>query len=201
MSSETFVKTENILESIQKLIFKVRLKNKMVKSYTFNDKDEFSKIGTDLVCRYLKSIEETQRVENVESDPNYQRDDIDLLWTKGSEIVPVEVKTDSYATGNFWLETISNEFLRTEGCFLKTKAKYLFYYFIKYDNLYIIPMEKARKWFLENMHRFKESRTTTKDENGEYTHTTVGRIVAITTMVSEVKEIELIERFSEKVNS
>ena len=50
----------------------------MVKSYTFKEKDDFSKAGIKVVCAYLNSLKKTIRIKNVEDDPAYQRNDIDL---------------------------------------------------------------------------------------------------------------------------
>lgn len=172
----------------------------MVRSYTFDEKNDFSKKGTLIITKYLESLKETISVENVEEDTAKQLDDIDLIWRvhagNSEKVIPVEVKTDSYKTGNFWLETYSNYELQTLGCFLKTKAQYVYYYFIKWDRLYIIPMKQAIPWFMENLHRFWESKTTTKNERGVYTHTTVGRLVKIDIMMKEVKEIKVVDDVS-----
>jgi hypothetical protein len=174
----------------------------MVKSYTFEEKNDFSKKGIDIVCKYLRSLKKTIDVKNVEDDPDYQKNDIDLVWVykKGENkiMISVEVKTDNYATGNFWLETLSNEALGTPGCFVKSKAKYLFYYFTKWDSMYIIPLKKAVPWFKDNLDRFRESKTTT-NVNGKYKHTTVGRLVPIETMMKEVEGIKLVKEVSKKV--
>jgi hypothetical protein len=172
----------------------------MVQAYTFTEKDDFSKKGIAVVTNYLKSLEQTVSVENVENDTRYQREDIDLIWKyrRGVDDIvnSIEVKTDRYTTGNFWLETGSNEEMQTTGCFVKSKADFFFYYFTKWDRLYIIPMQKAQAWFVTNMERFEESRTTTKDENGQHSHTTVGRKVPISVMRQEVKDIKVVENVS-----
>jgi len=177
----------------------------MVKSYTFEEKDEFSKKGIQIVDNYLMSLKKTISVKNVENDPNYQKNDIDLVWVYKKDdheiMISIEVKTDKYTTGNFWLETISNKRLNTPGCFIKSKAKYIFYYFIKWDCMYIIPLKKAIPWFLKNIDKFRVSETTTKDNSGEYRHTTVGRIVPISIMIDEIKEIKRIKDISKRISN
>ncbi len=174
----------------------------MIKSYTFVEKDKFSKKGIDVVCAYLNSLKKTIKIKNVEGDRNYQKNDIDLIWIYKKEdtdlMISVEVKTDKYTTGNFWLETLSNEEIGTLGCFLKSKAKYLFYYFTEWDSMYIIPLKKAQSWFLKNLSRFRESKTTTKDENGNYKHTTVGKLVPIKIIIKEIEGIKLVKDVSKK---
>jgi len=177
----------------------------MVKSYTFEEKNTFSKIGTNMVSIYLKSLKKTVKVENVEENPEYQKIDIDLIWVYKKEgvniSVTIEVKSDNYTSGNFWLETISNKSLGTLGCFIKSKAKYVFYYFPKWDCVYVIPLKAAIPWFKNNLNRFIESETSTKDQQGNYQHTTIGRLVPIDVMMVEVKEIKLIKDISKKVNN
>lgn len=177
----------------------------MVNSYTFNEKNDYSKKGIAVVVDYLKSLGRTVKVNNVEDNKEFQQKDVDLIWIYKSgleEIIShVEVKTDRYKTGNFWLETTSNEELQTTGCFLKSKADLFFYYFSEWDRLYIIPMKQAQSWLMTNINRFRESKTTTKDENEKYQHTTVGRIVPIDIMRREVKDIKVIDNVSKINNS
>jgi len=174
----------------------------MTKAYTFVEKDKFSKKGINVVYNYLNSLKKTIKVKNVENDKKYQKNDIDLVWIYRKDnkplMISVEVKTDRYTTGNFWLETLSNEEIGTLGCFLKSKARYLFYYFTEWDNMYIIPLKKAQSWFLENLNRFRESKTTTKDENGNHKHTTVGRLVPISIFMKEVEGVKLVKEVSKR---
>ncbi|MEW5985621.1 MAG: hypothetical protein AB1791_03210, partial [Chloroflexota bacterium] len=80
---------------------------------------------------------QTVVVHNVEEEPAYQEFDVDLLWTvldKGGRlrVIPLEIKGDRYhQTGNFFLETVSNEGRGTAGCFLYTRAEWLLYYFVE----------------------------------------------------------------------
>jgi hypothetical protein len=168
-------------------------------SYGFEERNDFSKIGIKIVTDYLSSLKKTIKIVNVEDDVDYQKIDIDLIWhyKEDKNICEdyIEVKADSYTSGNFWLETLSNKKYQTQGCFLKSKAKYYFYYFSKWDKLYIIPLKPAQEWFKENMNRFRESETTTNNQ-GEYSHTTVGRIVPIQIIINELEGIDLIENVS-----
>ncbi len=173
-----------------------------MKSYTFKEKNDFSKEGISAVCAYLSSLRKTVKINNVEDDKNYQKNGVDLVWVykKNNKdiMISIEVKTDNYTTGNFWLETTSNERFDTPGCFVSSKAKYLFYYFTQWDKMYVIPLKKAVPWFVENMKRFRESKTSTKTEEGNYQHTTVGRLVPISAMLDEVSGIITIENISKR---
>ncbi|MCB8942439.1 MAG: hypothetical protein H6658_01560 [Ardenticatenaceae bacterium] len=146
------------------------------------------------VTQFLQTVwPQTVAVHNVEEEAAYQLHDVDLLWTvlekERLRVIPVEVKGDRYhRTGNFFFETISNEGKGTPGCFLYTKAEWLFYYFLEIGKLYCLHMEKVRPWFLANMHRFKEQRTSTPTRSGS-SYVTIGRLVPITTVLAEVEGV------------
>ena len=146
---------------------------------------------------FLRSCIKVTDVQNVENNKEYQVQDIDLLCTleiRGSEkTVAIEIKGDTKAhrTGNFFFETISNEALNTQGCFLKSRAHLLFYYLLGTDRLYIFPMKKMQDWFAGRQQQladgssthygdiFQRKKTHTIDAAGNYQHTTVGRCVKI----------------------
>lgn len=145
------------------------------------------------VTHFLETFwAQTVSVHNVEDDAGYQEHDVDLLWSfidgEGHlRVVPVEVKGDRYhRTGNFFFETVSNEGKGTTGCFLYTKAEWLFYYFVDSGALYCLPMHGVRPWFEENMDRFSERRTSTPVASGQESYVTVGRLVPIQAVLDEV---------------
>lgn len=172
----------------------------MTKAYHFKERADFAQKGVDIISDYLMSLSCAVSVVNVENNSEYQDKDIDLIWKyenpqKKLCECAIEVKTDSYTTGNFWLETISNDAKNTEGCFLKSRADYFFYYFEKLDVLYIIPLKAAQKWLRLNMDRFRESITSTKDKkSGTHLYHTIGRIVPIETLRAELKKADCIIR-------
>lgn len=139
---------------------------------------------------WLREWHGTVNVENVEGDEGYQRVDVDLLWTTILRDYAIEIKADRWhETGNFFFETASNKEKGTPGCFLYTGANFLFYYFVGPRKLYILPMPRAREWFLANMSRFEERETTTPVGREHYT--TVGRIVPIEAVLKEVKGVKV----------
>ena len=141
---------------------------------------------------WLKTFQETVDVQNVEAIPEYQRQDIDLLWTTTRKTFRIEIKGDQWhKTGNFFFETLSNQELNTPGCLLYTKADYIFYYFVETRILFTLPMPATRDWFKENMARFEERSTTTPVGAGSYT--TVGRLVPITIVQKEIKGVKRVE--------
>jgi hypothetical protein len=151
------------------------------------------------VTYFLQSVwPQTVVVHNVEEDAAYQAHDVDLLWTvlekERMRVIPVEVKGDRYhRTGNFFFETVSNEGKGTPGCFLYTKAEWLFYYFVEIGTLYCLPMVEVRPWFVQNMGRFKEQRTSTPTYSGE-SYVTIGRLVPIKIVLAEVEGVLQFQR-------
>lgn len=152
---------------------------------TFNVKDTF-KVGdsaSEKVEHFLKSFSETLSVINVEKDKDYQKRDIDLLWLflhRGKSVKKmIEVKGDTHSTGNFAFETVSNKEKGTMGCFLYTECDYLYYVFLKTDDLYIFKMDEVQPWFKNNYHKFKEIQIKTEVRNKRGTYTTLCRLVPI----------------------
>lgn len=142
------------------------------------------------ITKYLKSLPETIGVINVEDDWYYRKKDIDLLWVyrlNGKEKVKkLEIKGDRYSrTGNFFLETVSNKEKGTPGCFMYTEADFVYYYFVDTKEVNIMPVEKTRKWFLDNIDRFEEKKLATKVREGIY-YTSLGRLVPKEVMRNEI---------------
>jgi hypothetical protein len=141
---------------------------------------------------WLRGLEQTVSVQNVEGDAKFQRVDVDLIWTTQKGRYRIEIKGDRWQhTGNFFFETHSNREKGTPGCFVYTEADLLFYYFVGSHVLYILPMPATRAWFLANHDRFEERATTTPAGDGHYT--TVGRLVPIADVLREVKGVRKVE--------
>lgn len=129
-------------------------------------------------------------VENVEDDPFFQSLDVDLLLhRRGRNPLLVEVKGDTYTTGNLYIETISNTRLDSPGCMIYTAADYLAYYFVRAGTALWIPTKKLQEWIPENINRFpKHNPVTTRNakvvSNGE------GHTVPVGVLLKEVSGIK-----------
>lgn len=155
-------------------------KDKM-NEYEMKETLKVSEEASISVQAYLRSFDETIDVISVEDDKRFQAKDVDLLWVYikdgKTHMKKIEVKGDRYSnTGNFFIETKSNVQKDSPGCFMYTEADYIYYYFMDSRELNVMPMERSRKWFIENMDRFKEVPLRTKvGDVGHYT--SLGRIV------------------------
>ena len=157
-----------------------------------NDGMNVAKQATNDIEHWLRLQPETVNIQNVESDPAFQKIDVDLIWMTTTGNLKVEIKGDRYhKTGNFFFETHSNFEKGTPGCFLYTQADWLFYYFVTPRILYLLPMPITKNWFLLNKNRFKERSTRTTVRNHYYT--TVGRLVPITEVLKHIPGIRKVE--------
>jgi hypothetical protein len=153
--------------------------------------------ATRIITRHLRAHPATVLVRNVERDPFYQRIDVDLVWRirvspNRVRNIRIEIKADRCdATGNFFFETWSNREHGTPGCFLYTQAEYLYYFFIKTGQLYVLPTERVRDWFTRHVAEFRERDTTTSVAGGAGHYTTVGRLVPISRVLDEVEGVEI----------
>jgi hypothetical protein len=165
-------------------------------TYTMSSTLAVAKKASWRIENFLKQKKETISVINVENDKFFQKKDIDLIWLykyKGSVYTRfIEIKADRYShTGNYFIETVSNEQKNKPGCFLYTEADWIFYYFVDIGELNIIPVLEARKWFLENEHRFVEKELSTSKGN-KVLYTSKGRLVPKEILNKEVKGVKVI---------
>lgn len=125
--------------------------------YSFDKSKDIGKNGEKTIIEYLKQIPEIESVVDVSDNPEYFDSDIDVIVKiKGNPTHrTIEIKTDTYNSGNIFFELISNNNKNTLGCSLVSKADFLFYYFINSNELYIIDLPKYRTWVLFNISMFK----------------------------------------------
>ena len=147
------------------------------KVYDFNSSNKIGHQGEQFVKQWILELHpNVSSITDVSDDKFYQKQDVDFVvnFTNGKQAL-IEIKTDTYKTGNMFFETISNEEYQTKGCLMKTNADFLFYYFSNYQNgvLYIFKMKAFRKFVLDNLPHFRERRVTNT------THTSIGYIVPL----------------------
>lgn len=126
----------------------------------------------------LQKNKHIKKITDVSNDRNYFGKDIDYLveFHDGTS-QSLELKTDFTTYPNFFYEEISAMETNSIGCFEKTEADRLMYYFIKLDLLYIFDMVEFRKWFHENKEAFIKKGYQKKLKNNRHdgsTYTTLG---------------------------
>lgn len=97
---------------------------------------------------------------SVEKDKRYQPIGIDYFWlrhTGGRTLThSVEVKTDTWDTGNFYLELVANVGKAKPGWMFSSEAEWLAYIVVPTHKLYFMPLEELRDWYIES--RYTDSR-------------------------------------------
>ena len=139
--------------------------------YDFKEQDDVGKVAVKKCIKFLNTQNKTHAIKDVQEDTGYRELDVDILWYQkpSNKEVMIEVKGDTYyRTGNYFFETISNESKNTPGCFMYTKAKYIFYLFIPENELHIFETNIVREWFKENINQFEQKRLFTKVGNECY---------------------------------
>lgn len=118
------------------------------KIHSFGQSMKVGKVGEKVISKYLMENKNIKELLDVRSDRAYQKIDVDYIakMADGKEY-QIEIKTDSYDSGNIYYETLSSEETGSAGCFEKTEADFLFYYFMQTDKLYIFSMNEYREWF------------------------------------------------------
>ena len=118
---------------------------------------EVGALGETVVLEYLLTQKYITGYIDVRKNNEYQKVDIDyLLEFSDGTYHGAEIKTDTYSgTGNIFYEEWSAVEQLTLGCFEKTKAKWLFYFFLDDKTLYIFSPQKFREWEHLNRNLFK----------------------------------------------
>lgn len=153
----------------------------------------------------------------------------------------IEVKVDRYAapkdtdslgtfarrnTGNFALETVSNDERGSPGCFLYTSAHDLYYYYlavsnspvevhryyedgdvegmlarlkVMHDVLYMLPVQPTRDWFLHHQDEFVDWETGTAGASGQALYRTRGKKVPRQRVLAEVPGVREIPDLFQQV--
>lgn len=144
-------------------------------------------VGEKIIYKYLKKLPSVTQIKDVRDTKKFQELDIDfLVKLKDGRKVSIELKTDSYESPNIFYETMSCIETGSLGCMLKTRATYLFYFFIKTGELYIFQRRSFNKWFNKNSKRFKIVFIKNRRYNGGI-YTSKGHLIKKRTIEKEFK--------------
>lgn len=150
----------------------------MSKIHSFVQSAKIGKIGEEDVLNYLNTNDNIESIEDVRYVREYQKKDIDFIVNfKDGKQNKIEIKTDTYKSGNIYYETVSSLETDSIGCFEKTEADYLFYYYIALKDLYIFEMDQYRDWFQTQQASFKQLGYEKRPRNkgrGDSTYTSIG---------------------------
>lgn len=151
--------------------------------------------GERIIINWLLFQPFSRTLKNVTSNKYYQKRDIDLLLTTNiiddKKTWAIEIKTDSYRTGNLFWEVYSCLEYQTLGCLEKTESDILAYFFINEEKnqLYLFNTKKLRNWVHKNMDSF--SVKTVKNK----TYSTFGVLIPLTQIPAKFYRKETINKF------
>ena len=163
--------------------------------HDFNKSINVGDYGEQIIKAYLESNPNIVDVIDVSNNKEYQSKDIDfIVRLKNGENVSIELKTDTYDTGNIFYEAISNKEHNVLGCMIKSKAKCLFYYFIKTKELYIIDFKEYKDWVNKNNSRFTKKKIKNINRRGTGITHSIGLLIPKKTF-----EREMVGHFNKKI--
>ena len=88
-----------------------------MRTHDFKKSIKVGEYGENLILDFLSNLDNVDFVEDVTGYPAYQNTDIDfLVHFKSGTVSSIEIKTDTYTSGNIFYETISNLEYGVAGC-------------------------------------------------------------------------------------
>lgn len=145
---------------------------RIIRTHDFNKSIKIGNDGEQTILKYLRNHPKIKKVKDVSKIAEFRDIDIDYCveFITGKKST-IELKTDTYTSGNIFYETMSNMECNVPGCMVKSQAEFLFYYFTKTHELYIIKFAEYKIWFEENKPHFtrKLLKNINKQRNGKYT--------------------------------
>lgn len=177
----------------------------MRKIYEFKKSLNVGEIGENIIEEYLNGLNNVKKVESVKDIKKYQQDDIDfIVHLSTGKKLSVEVKSDSYKSGNLYYETKSCVEFDTLGCFEKTKADYIFYYFLNLNVLYIFKTTKFRSWVRQEIKkhstnpkasRIQKKEVYNKTQNNRDVYTSQGYTIPLRYIESELSDTKIYKKY------
>lgn len=155
------------------------------KEHNFNESMERGKQGEIDILNVLQENFQSDKIIDVRDIKKYRDLDIDFIreymHNGVKKTVSIEIKTDDQAhyTHNFFFEEISNSQYNTLGCFVKTKADWIFYYIKETKEIHILPTKLTQNWFQQHKHIYREIPVRNVDVNTGKISYAKGRIVKI----------------------
>ena len=163
--------------------------------HTFNKSINIGNYGEQIIRSYFENNPNIVNIINVSNDKEYWDKDIDfIVELKNGENISIELKTDTYDTGNIFYEAISNKEHNVLGCMVRSKAKCLFYYFIKTKELYIIDFKEYKKWVNKNNERFVRKKIKNLNRYGNDITHSIGLLIP-----KRIFEKEMVGHFNKKI--
>lgn len=156
----------------------------MEKIYEFDKSIVIGEEGEEIVKKYLESLPAIHKVVNMAKNPLFYHKDVDfVIEFIDATKKRLEIKTDTYTSGNIYYETVSNNNYKVDGCMKKTECDWLAYYFIKFDKLYLLKMDKYKEVVEDLIKKdypaIKKHEVKNRDKTGTKIYTSIGYTIPL----------------------
>ena len=130
--------------------------------HTMKESKKIGDAGELLIREYYSKMNDVMNAHIVHNKRIQKDHGIDIfVFKKNGQVTSVEVKTDTYKSGNMYVETTSCVETQSLGCLVKTRSDILFYYFVGFDRGYeITDMDKFQDWVDIEIERAKNGDPT-----------------------------------------
>lgn len=165
----------------------------MPSSYSFLGCSRVGALGISATREFLEKHPESVSVLSVESDRRFQPIGIDFLWIRfqgAPRMEPVEVKTDTHTSGNFYLETRANVEREKPGWLHTTQSLWLAYYFVQSGHLYLLSTLELARWFAQSRYNSPAFEKTTFTRSGSGGYHSNGVPVPILEVLEHVPHVQ-----------
>jgi hypothetical protein len=134
--------------------------------YSWDSQIAIGERGVQAVMSYLR--QHGYHVDDVTNDKDWQARDIDLLvrGKRKKRWRSVEVKVDSYVSGNVYLELVSS--YGRPGCVFKSRADVWCYWLSSLGILLLIDLPALQLWLLDHSRDYKRSQVTSIKGNARW---------------------------------
>jgi hypothetical protein len=161
----------------------------MAASYTFAQSSSIGTVACQLTTQYFQ--EHGFRVDDIQNNRFFQKLDVDLNVV---DFGLVEVKGDTYRTGNVFVEVIANAEKGRPGAMTYTQADYLFYYFLAEGRALLIPVAEMKAWIASGRAQEFPRKTSYTHTNAiGHTYHCIGHVVPWEVMLEEIEGTQHIE--------
>lgn len=141
----------------------------------------------------MQSLPSTLDVLSLEADRRFFSWGLDLLWIRFSEsgfrTESVEVKTDTWDTGNLYLEIVANEEKEKPGWLFTSRADWVAYHIIPLRFLALLDLSALRQWYLASPYTEKRYHKRTWTRTGEGGYRSIGVPCPASEILAEVPHL------------
>lgn len=122
--------------------------------------------GVERVATYLR--EHGFQVQDVTADKDWRHRDVDLLvrGKRKQRWKAVEVKTDSYTTGNIFLELVASS--GRPGCVFVSRADVWCYWLSALGILLLIELPALQYWLMCHADEYRQTQVNSSRGNGRW---------------------------------